>query len=123
VRPWTHPLLKCFGPGEWMFFSISVVSTHSTAIPIPQDSILGIITTNCPSLGIKVELSSAVNAAKTRHSAAPVYVGVGIRILTPCMPCSVTALRQPGLVLQPHLSFASLVVCASGAGLVASAPA
>jgi type I restriction enzyme M protein len=27
------------------------------------------------------------------------------------------------LVLQPHLSFASLVVCASGAGLVASAPA
>jgi hypothetical protein len=27
------------------------------------------------------------------------------------------------LVLQPHLPFASLVVCASGAGLVASAPA
>jgi len=28
----------------------------------------------------------------------------------------------PYLVLQPHLSFASLVVCASGAGLVASSP-
>jgi hypothetical protein len=27
------------------------------------------------------------------------------------------------LLLQPHLPFASLVVCASGAGLVASAPA
>jgi hypothetical protein len=27
------------------------------------------------------------------------------------------------LVLQPHLAFASLVVCASGSGLVASAPA
>jgi hypothetical protein len=27
-----------------------------------------------------------------------------------------------GLVLQPHLSFASLVVCPSGAGLVAAAP-
>ena len=28
----------------------------------------------------------------------------------------------PALVLQPHLSFASLVVCASRAGLVASSP-
>jgi drug/metabolite transporter (DMT)-like permease len=27
------------------------------------------------------------------------------------------------LVLQPHLAFASLVVCASGSGLMASAPA
>jgi hypothetical protein len=26
------------------------------------------------------------------------------------------------LILQPHLSFASLVVCASGAGLVAASP-
>ena len=29
---------------------------------------------------------------------------------------------HPSLILQPHLLFASLVVCASGAGLVAASP-
>jgi putative transposase len=31
--------------------------------------------------------------------------------------------RRRGLILQPHLLFASLVVCAAGAGLVAASPA
>ena len=31
-------------------------------------------------------------------------------------------LEHPGLVLQPHLPFASLVVCAAGTSLVAASP-
>jgi putative transposase len=37
--------------------------------------------------------------------------------------CTVERLmRELGLVLQPHLLFASLIVCATGAGLVAAPP-
>jgi hypothetical protein len=38
-------------------------------------------------------------------------------------PEDADALSTRGLVLQPHLLFASLVVCASRSGLMASAPA